>query len=165
LKNAGWDSNFKFTSGTVFLIQHALTSSLHFVTSLLLVSHRIRFIKSSKVIKLKAVPDQTMEDQRVSRIITILFIADLRAGDSCHDMVPLPSAQRQVTSCTGCWVGPTAGLEMGGRSRPNLHRKFTNENDVICNSPNCQVGYFMWPADFLILTGLKCVNVVLWREG
>jgi hypothetical protein len=69
-----------------------------------------------------------------------------------RDTLPIVQGAGWVQQPVWTWAEDLAHTCIG-----NLKMK----NNVISKSPNCQVGYFIWPAAFLILSGLKCMNEVL----
>jgi hypothetical protein len=42
----------------------------------------------------------------------------MRVGGELHALATLPPGNRPVTHCIGGWVGPRAGLDGCGKSRP-----------------------------------------------
>ena len=77
-------------------------------------------IKVSKV-KVKVTLEQATKAQTVSRCIALLFLQPrryIRVGGQRHAPAALPPRERPGTHCTGGWVGPRAGWDGCGKSRP-----------------------------------------------
>ena len=65
--------------------------------------------------------EQATKAQRRSRCIALLFLQPRRQmgmGGQRHAPAALPPGKRPGTHCIGGWVGPRAGLDGCGKSRP-----------------------------------------------
>ena len=54
-----------------------------------------------------------------SREIALLFLDHGTRGGQCQAPAALYPRERPGTHCTGGWMGPRAGLDRCGKSRPN----------------------------------------------
>jgi hypothetical protein len=74
--------------------------------------------------KVKSTLQQTTKDQRggaqrYSSILSLTSVLD-GVGGQCQNPAALSPGKKPCTHCIGCWVGPRAGLDECGKSRPPL---------------------------------------------
>ena len=72
-------------------------------------------------LRIKVTLEKATKAQRWSRDIALFFNLGARcgAGGQRHASAVLPPGKRPATNCIGGWVGPRAGLDGYGKSRPH----------------------------------------------
>jgi len=76
-------------------------------------------------VKVKSTLEQATKAQSWSRDIALLFFLTSALdgmGGQSHAPAALPPGTRSVTHYIGGWVGPRAGQNGGGKSRPHRDR-------------------------------------------
>ena len=74
------------------------------------------------VVKVEFSLSEAMKAQKGSRGTGLIFLnfgARLEVGGQRHAPAALPPGKRPGTHCTGGWMGPSAGMDGCGQSRPH----------------------------------------------
>ena len=89
----------------------------------------------------------------------------LRVGGQHHAPAVLPLGERLCTHCTGGWMGPRAGLDGGGKSRPPPPNGIRTPNRPACSESLFRLSYrsaapSKGGTDFIFRVALKIQAIV-----